>query len=125
MTATTTAHTNCGRCGRKLTDPKSIATGYGPVCARKVATETTEFSPEQVAKAVRLVAAGGVERTRSRHFHGLYLVAGAYGTYQATTSDCTCQGAAEHGGCYHIAAVRLALASPATTTPAARYAPAA
>ena len=25
----------CGRCGRKLTDPESIETGIGPVCAEK------------------------------------------------------------------------------------------
>ncbi len=27
----------CGRCGRKLTVPESIASGYGPECASKVA----------------------------------------------------------------------------------------
>ena len=27
----------CGRCGRALTVPESIATGFGPVCAEKVA----------------------------------------------------------------------------------------
>ncbi len=27
----------CGRCGRELTDPESIETGLGPVCAGKVA----------------------------------------------------------------------------------------
>jgi len=26
---------HCGRCGRSLTDPTSIQTGLGPVCARK------------------------------------------------------------------------------------------
>lgn len=26
----------CGRCGRKLTVPESIATGFGPTCAEKV-----------------------------------------------------------------------------------------
>lgn len=28
---------SCGRCGRELTDPESIETGLGPVCAGKVA----------------------------------------------------------------------------------------
>ena len=31
--------TNCLRCGRKLTDPKSVMAGIGPKCARKVAYE--------------------------------------------------------------------------------------
>lgn len=32
--------TNCLRCGRKLTNPKSVMIGIGPKCARKVAYET-------------------------------------------------------------------------------------
>ena len=31
--------TNCLRCGRKLTNPKSVMAGIGPKCARKVAFE--------------------------------------------------------------------------------------
>lgn len=31
--------TNCLRCGRKLTNPKSVMAGIGPKCARKVAYE--------------------------------------------------------------------------------------
>jgi len=31
--------TNCLRCGRKLTDPKSVMAVIGPKCARKVAYE--------------------------------------------------------------------------------------
>ena len=31
--------TQCLRCGRKLTAPKSVALGIGPVCARNVAYE--------------------------------------------------------------------------------------
>jgi len=27
---------SCQRCGRKLTDPRSIKRGYGPVCLRKL-----------------------------------------------------------------------------------------
>lgn len=115
------AHAACGRCGRKLTTAKSIATGYGPTCARKVAADVAGYSPEQTAKAVRLVAAGAVVRVPSRRFHALHEVRGAYATYRTTTTDCTCQGAAEHGGCYHQLAVRLTVASPAAAAPAARY----
>lgn len=33
-------HGTCGRCGRELTDPESIARGLGPICAQKgVATD--------------------------------------------------------------------------------------
>jgi len=28
--------TNCNRCGKTLTNPKSIDRGYGPVCWRKI-----------------------------------------------------------------------------------------
>src|SRR5881409_2307642 len=44
--AATTHHTNCLRCGRKLTSTKSTATGYGPKCAahiRHSAADTTDY----------------------------------------------------------------------------------
>jgi hypothetical protein len=31
----TQAPTHCARCGRLLTDPRSVKIGMGPVCARK------------------------------------------------------------------------------------------
>jgi len=31
--------TECGRCGRALTDPASIKRGYGPLCFKKIENE--------------------------------------------------------------------------------------
>jgi hypothetical protein len=42
----------CGRCGRRLTVPESIATGFGPECAGKVGLSRVErMSHESVASA--------------------------------------------------------------------------
>jgi hypothetical protein len=43
------AHETCGRCGRKLKTPKSMADGFGPVCKRKVEADKT-LSEQQEAK---------------------------------------------------------------------------
>lgn len=107
----TTAHTvTCKRCGRPLTSKKSRAAEYGPTCARIVRAETADYSPEQTAKAFRLVTGGGVTRIPSRNYR-LYAVQGTYGTYQTDGIDCTCAGAREHGTCYHVEAVRIHLAA--------------
>ncbi|EFC80173.1 DUF6011 domain-containing protein [Parafrankia sp. EUN1f] len=98
----------CIRCNRTLRGAKSVAAGIGPTCAKKVAAETADYSPEQAAKAVRLVAAGEVVKAPSKAFHGLHLVRG---TYYATTTDCSCEGAQAHMACYHTLAVRLTVAA--------------
>lgn len=110
---TTTAHTTaprCGRCRRILKNEKSIAAGFGPGCARLIRRELGDYSPEQTAKAFRLVTSGGVTRIPSKNYR-LYAVQGAYGTYQTDGIDCTCAGAREHGTCYHVEAVRIHLAA--------------
>lgn len=35
---------SCGRCGRKLTVPESIASGIGPECSKHVARATPQFA---------------------------------------------------------------------------------
>jgi len=35
--------THCKRCGRPLTNPKSIELGYGPICAKKVLNKYSNF----------------------------------------------------------------------------------
>ncbi|WP_239404523.1 DUF6011 domain-containing protein [Frankia sp. Cj3] len=110
--STTAQHTHrCGRCHRVLTDAKSIASGYGPTCVKRVAADLADYSPEQVAKALTVIKTGGVIRVTSKIFRGLHEVRGTYRTYQVTATDCTCTGALERGDCYHIAAVRLATAA--------------
>ena len=111
MTATGAHTTTCKRCGRPLTSRKSVATRYGATCLRRERAEGNgAYSPEQAAKAFRLVQGGGVRRVPSRYFH-MYEVQGAGGVYQSDGLDCTCRGAREHGGCWHVLAVRLSLAA--------------
>lgn len=108
--AATTNTTTCKRCGRTLTSKKSRATGYGPTCAKIVRSDTADYTPEQTAKALRLVQGGGVRRIPSKYFR-LFEVDGTYTTYETDGIDCTCQGAREHGTCYHVEAVRIHLAA--------------
>mgnify|MGYP001582811941 CR=1 FL=1 len=109
--ATTETRCKNPKCNRVLRSAKSIATGYGPTCAKKIAADTAEFTPEQTAKALRVIQGGGVARVRGSKIGPLFQVAGTYQTYYANPFDCTCQGAADHGSCYHIEAVRLHLAA--------------
>jgi Family of unknown function (DUF6011) len=58
-------------CGRKLTDPKSIALGMGPRCAAKVraASETADLSAwtaSQVADARQAIEDGAVVPSNAR-----------------------------------------------------------
>lgn len=48
---------HCRKCGRKLTTPKSIQRGYGPVCYKKIINElweTTErdMPPEPIIQTI-------------------------------------------------------------------------
>ena len=115
----------CLRCGRVLRSPKSIAGKYGPVCAakiRKAATEQalTGFTEDQHAKAVELIADGGIVPT-SRP--GVYAATSSDGStyYVVNLADpgCTC-AAGQHGrACYHLAAARILQAAAAPTRKAA------
>jgi Family of unknown function (DUF6011) len=96
----------CKRCHRTLTNPRSVRAEYGPGCARIVRRELGDYSPEQTAKAVRVVRDGGVTRLRGGT-DALYAVAGTYRTYQTDGIDCTCAGMREHVTCYHAEAVRI------------------
>lgn len=106
----------CGRCHRALSDPRSIARGYGATCARKRIAElaaatyaialTGDYSDEQMVKAVTLIADG-----RIRHrIHKLYLADGSRNdVYEidAATRGCTCPAGRHNRGCYHVAAGRI------------------
>lgn len=39
MIFTSLLHSHCKRCGKKLSDPKSMKRGYGPICAKKIQWE--------------------------------------------------------------------------------------
>jgi hypothetical protein len=101
----TTTTAKCKRCHRTLSDPASVARGYGRTCAAKVAANVTAavapFTQPQVDKALALIAGGGLVTSGTDSF---YLARGAYRT-DATL--CTCP-AGQHGRtCYHLIAARV------------------
>ncbi len=103
---TTTLPTRCRRCHRPLKNPRSVRAEYGPGCARLIRGELADYSPEQTAKAVRVVRSGGVARLRGG-VDALYAVTGTYRQYWTDGIDCTCAGMREHASCYHAEAVRI------------------
>lgn len=111
--ASTDTTTKCRRCHRPLRDAKSIAAGYGPTCIRRVRADTADFTPEQTAKAVRLIQDSSVTRIRGG-VDALYQITRGHVTYWTSATDCTCTGAQTTGGCYHIEAVRLSTRRYAT-----------
>lgn len=106
MAADTTQPARCKRCRRTLTNPRSVRAEYGPGCARIVRRELADYSPEQTAKAVRVVRAGGITRLRGG-VDALYEVAGTYRQHWTDGIDCTCRGSREHAICYHAMSARL------------------
>lgn len=114
-------------CGRKLTDPRSIARGMGPVCARKArkAAEVIDLSAFRDAKSARTKAVELVEQAAivpaSRT--GLFLAVSSDGTntylIDATEGSCTCTGHARTGRCYHLVAAAILTAKPTAAFAAA------
>lgn len=108
--------TRCQRsgCGRPLTAARSVARGFSKACAAIVSAEqaaTEGFTDLQVAKARKLIAAGGIKpmsrpgfyRARSSDKSTTYIVC-------APTGHCGCPHGChsrQHGHCYHVAAARI------------------
>lgn len=91
---TTTQPTRCLRCGRPLTSTRSITTGYGPTCTRKVraarrAQITAQYKAHQVAKAEELIEQGALIPLRGRR---IFLAVSSDGsaTYRTHRAACTC-----------------------------------
>jgi hypothetical protein len=110
-------HTNCLRCGRKLTSAKSTAAGYGPTCTRKVKAAAkdkviAQYKPAQVAKAEELIEQGGIIPFRGRRVFTVISSDGS-ATYKTAPQGCTCPaGIKGRHVCYHrIAAEIIALAA--------------
>ncbi|HEY0637951.1 MAG TPA: DUF6011 domain-containing protein [Pseudonocardiaceae bacterium] len=114
MTSTTTNITTrkCGRCGRTLTAPRSVANGYGRACQTKITTAAkaaaTTYKPVQVAKAVEVVELGGIVRADRP---ATYLAVSSDGTtvYRVdhAANTCTCPAGENGRACYHLAAASL------------------
>lgn len=115
MTAAATT-THCLRCRRVLRSAKSIATGYGPTCTRKVraAAKTeliTAYKPQQIAKAQELIEQGGIIPLRARH---IFTVISSDGTnsYKTAPQACTCPaGLKGKFVCYHRIAAQIVTAA--------------
>jgi hypothetical protein len=114
-TKTTTQTAKCKRCGRTLTDPKSVAAKLGPVCAKKRAAEErasvviAKHQPAQVDKAIELigdVAILPVDR-------GLFVVVSSTGDirYETTPERCSCKAGQFGRLCYHRVAAELMVAA--------------
>lgn len=114
---TTTKHTNCLRCGRRLTSAKSIALGYGPTCSAHIRKATkneavTAHKPAAVAKAVELIELGAITPLRGRRIFTVISSDGT-ATYKTHPAACTCPaGIKGRHVCYHrVAAQILTLAA--------------
>jgi hypothetical protein len=106
-------HTNCIRCGRKLTSSASAARGYGRTCQakmRQAEAAATGYSPAQVAAAHELIEDGAIVQIRPRVCRSvssdgtaLYLT--------AITGQCNCPAGLRSTRCYHALAAALLLAA--------------
>lgn len=91
----------CGRCGRALTVPESIATGFGPECAGILGIELVEVTREQRFQAAtaglkdlerdeadetRAIQAREADEERSRMQRKLGLSSDAFSTYHGFKS---------------------------------------
>jgi hypothetical protein len=112
MQNTTTHHTNCLRCGRKLTSTKSMAAGYGPKCAahsRHSAVDLTDYKPHQIQSARELIEDGAIIPLRSVIF--IAVSTDGTETYKTAPTGCTCPAGTKGSRCYHQLAARLLLAA--------------
>lgn len=107
---------NCLRCGRALRATKSVTSGYGPTCARRVRdaarTEAVAtYKPAQIAKATELIEQGGIVAIRGRRVFRSVSSDGTRSYLTASTGQCNCPAGLKSVRCYHTAAARLLLAA--------------
>jgi hypothetical protein len=108
-------HTNCLRCGRKLTSATSATRGYGRTCASKVrqaedVIDLTAYKPAQIDAARELIEDAAIIQIRPRIYRSvssdgseLYLT--------AVTGQCNCPAGLRGTRCYHAAAARILAAA--------------
>jgi hypothetical protein len=111
----TTKTTKCKRCGRTLTDPKSVAAKLGPVCAKKRAAASVviaKHQPAQVDKAIELIGDAGILPVATVRT-GVFSVVSSNGVdrYTTTLTQCTCPAGTHGRTCYHRVAAELMFAA--------------
>lgn len=106
----------CLRCGRLLHSPKSIAVGYGPTCARKIAAaakvvDLAAYKTEQVTKATELIASGALVPTGAHTF--LTVASDGVTRYEtdAYHQTCSCKAGQFGRKCYHLLSALILEAS--------------
>lgn len=105
----TTKTSQCKRCGRTLTDPKSVAAGIGPRCAKRIADAAVivmaQHSETSVAKAVELIGDAGIVHVG----RGLFVTVSSDGItrYETTAASCACKAGTFGRTCYHQVAAKL------------------
>ena len=93
-TKTSTQCRSCRKCGRGLTDPRSIARGYGPKCFARMRAVAATHKPEALRKALELIADGGMV---SVHGGRAFIVVSSSGTDTYRTAPTGCKmGEGQH-----------------------------
>jgi hypothetical protein len=108
----TTTHTNCLRCGRTLTSTRSMATGYGPTCARHIRNapvDTTDYKAHQITSARELIEDGAIILIRDNVFAAVST--DGTETHLVHPAACNCKAGLKGSRCYHQLAARLLLAA--------------
>jgi hypothetical protein len=105
----------CRGCGRRLTAPASVAAERGRRCRARLrdAAAVAGAGAEQVAKALELIADGGIVPTSHA---GVFRTVGSKGDviYLTHSNACTCPSGLHRltaSICYHSLAVRIILAA--------------
>jgi hypothetical protein len=96
----------CIRCGRTLRSEASVARGFGPTCAAKIAKARVDAKAATVDKARELIELAALVPVKGRR---VFRVVSSKGdqTYLTAARNCTCPAGLKGRECYHMAAVRL------------------
>jgi hypothetical protein len=119
MTNTANPTTHCIRCGRALRSAESVARGYGPTCASRIASAALASTDKSaaIAKATELIELRGVIRIhRGRAIQAVS--SDGTRTYLATQHTCNCPAGLVGRKCYHQVAASLVISAPVADRPA-------
>ncbi|ABW14380.1 hypothetical protein Franean1_5017 [Parafrankia sp. EAN1pec] len=113
----------CKGCHRPLRTAATIATGFGPICARRQHLVAAGYSSGQITDAIELVELGGVIHLRGTGDRRVYLTVGSKGVVHRTaiTGQCNCHAGLIGKRCHHGAAVALYATSAASRTVRVAY----